>query len=164
MGAEKFLRHRDAIIDTCTDKGGLVFLQYKAGKFPWTKENWSKWPKNTWAQDRCSKQVSGVHAAKFKLNLNVTEHWDENHDVDNDVIGVYKAEKLYSFILVVLCKHNFKHGPQREKDVRFWQFKQCVQMLFDTFSANTCASFERHGPDMLKQFAGKIECKSNQTQ
>ncbi|CAK0844083.1 unnamed protein product [Prorocentrum cordatum] len=157
VSTRKWIESKDNIIAVGTRWTGLADFQRAVGKGPWRPEGWRDRPHLNMAQDRGGDGASAVQCLAYKLGINVTEWWDEDHDVNNDIMNAYKATGLFPLVLTWLCRQNLMHGPEKDKDMRFNQFTEMSSMVFKVFTHDSCASFREHSSGILSELKGEFE-------
>ena len=94
LSAKKWLACKDNVLKVGDNMGGLVGVDPGDFTAPeWLPSNWAAWQHLTLVQDRGGDGNSAIHAALYLKRLNVTEWWDENHDIGNDIFGVFRKKK-----------------------------------------------------------------------
>ena len=149
---------KDNMIDVGTHWSGLVDFQFNAESPVWSDANWRRWPHLSLSQDMGSDGCTAIHAAKFYCSLNVTEYWDESHGICNDINNEFKHRGLMPFVLLTMCAMNLAHVPEKEKDRRFAQMQETLELMFKVNSDHTtCAGFMAHSDRILEEFRSDIE-------
>ena len=166
LAAKHWIERKDKMIRKSTSWPGLVRVKHDPTKDLWAAANWRRWPHITAVQDRGSDGRSGIMACKFKpsLALNVTEWYDESHDLDNDILNCFKKHKLFPFVLICCLVINLPHGTQKDPELRFSQVQEMMSGLFANFTATSCASFQANMADMWKAMQDVVPIEDGQSQ
>lgn len=90
------------------------------------------------------------------IRANATCWFDESHDLENDLYGMFRAHKLYAFMLVMCVVMNLGHGCERDRDSRYWQFVDLMKFVFSHFGPDSCSSFQARSSQMLEDLGDKV--------
>ena len=151
------LRRVDAQLRTSTAWDGLIHVQFDSDKVDWAPAQWRTWPSFAICGDQAGDNTSMIHAASYKLGLNVLEFWDWSHGCANDMKLGLQGCGLWSLQVLLLVVHNLGHGPERDEMLRFAQINECLAFLFKHFQADTCDLFKARAPAMLKELGDKVD-------
>lgn len=163
VASRHWLQAKDNMIRVSTEWEGLgaVVPKYDEEKnavADWKESAWESWRHLQLCQDRGSDGVCATNCLLYapEVRANVTIWFDESHDLENDLYGMFRSLGLYPFMMVVCVVMNLGHGCERDRDLRYWQFVDLMKFVFNHFEAANCESFQVRCAEMMQDLGDKV--------
>lgn len=157
VSAKHWLDSKDNMIRVGSSWAGLSSVVPRASD-EWAEGSWSSWRHLQLCMDRGPDGVCAGNCLLYSpdIRANVTCWFDESHDLENDLYGVYQDQGLYPFMLVMCVVMNLGHGCERDRDLRYWQFADLLKFVFEHFQPSSCASFQMRCSEILGDLGDKV--------